>query len=289
MKIKKVGVVGCGLMGSGVALVCARSGYQVIASEINSELLNEGLFTIGQFLAGSVEKGKLSQEDKETILSRIKGTTNLSEFADCDLVIEAIIENMELKKKIFAELDKICRKDAILATNTSSMCVVEIASATNRLDKVLGLHFFNPAPIMKLMEIVTTIATSEETLKIGKEFGESLGKTVVIAKDTPGFIVNRLLTPFTLNAMRMLESGIATRDDIDSAVKLGLNHPMGPLELADLIGLDTIYNSASARYEELRDPQLIPPIILKRMIGAGWFGRKVGKGFYEWDSKGQKK
>ncbi len=198
-----------------------------------------------------MDKGKISQQDMDTILGRIKGTTEIRGFSDCDLVIEAVVEDLEIKKKIFAELDGVCPTHTILATNTSSMCVIEIAAATNRLDKVLGIHFFNPAPVMKLLEIVRTIATSDETVKLGKDFGESLGKTVVIAQDTLGFIVNRLLTPFTLNAIRMLEAGIATRDDTDNAVKLGLNHPMGPLELADLIGLDTIYHPANTRHEEV--------------------------------------
>jgi 3-hydroxybutyryl-CoA dehydrogenase len=282
MEIKKVGVVGCGIMGAGITQVCAQSGYEVVVSEVNEELLNMGLASIKSLLTRSVDKGKISQQVMDTILGRIKGTTEIRGFSDCDLVIEAVAEDLEIKKKVFAELDKVCPKHAILATNTSSMCVIEIAAATDRLDKVLGLHFFNPAPVMKLLEVVRTIATSDATVELCKKFGESLGKTVVIAKDTPGFIVNRLLTPFTLNAIRMLEAGIATRDDIDSAVRLGLNHPMGPLELADLIGLDVIYHSANARYEELKEPQYAPPPLLKRMVNAGWLGRKKGKGFYEY-------
>jgi len=283
MEIRKVGVVGCGLMGAGITQVCAQSGYQIIVSEANEELLHKGLASISSRLSKNVDKGKISQQDMDAILGGIKGTTNINDFSDCDLVIEAIVENMGIKKEVFAELDKVCPKHTILATNTSSQCVVEIAAATKRMDKVLGLHFFNPVPVMKLLEVVRTIATSDETLKLGKEFGESLGKTVVIAKDTPGFIVNRLLTPFTLNAMRMLEAEIASRDDIDNAIRLGLGHPMGPLQLADLIGLDTIYHSANARYEELKDPQYAPPPLLKRMLNAGWLGRKAGKGFYEYE------
>ena len=282
MDIKRVGVVGCGIMGSGICQICAQSGYTVMVTEIDEELLKKGLTGIGKALQRSVEKGKITQDESDSGLDRIKGANRIDDLSGCDLVIEAIAENLELKQQVFGELDKICPEHTILATNTSSMCVIEIASATKRLDKVLGLHFFNPAPVMKLLEIVATIATSDETRRIGKEFGESLGKTAVITKDTPGFIVNRLLTPFTLNAIRMLEAGIATRDDIDNAVRLGLGHPMGPLQLADLVGLDTIYHSANMRYEELKDPQYAPSPLLKRMVMANWLGRKTGKGFYEY-------
>ena len=282
MEIRKVGVVGCGLMGSGIAQVCAQSGYQVVVSEINDELLNKGLAFINAALTKSVDKGKLSQQDKDATLARIKGTTNTKDFADCDLVIEAAVENMDLKKKIFAELDKICPEHAILATNTSCLSIIDMAMATTRPEKVLGVHFFNPAPVMRLVEIVRTVATSDETFETGKNFGESLGKTVVAAQDAPGFIVNRLLTPFLLNAIRMLEAGVATREDIDTAVNLGLNHPMGPLALADLIGIDVVYFIANSIYEEFKDPQYAAPTLMKKMIAAGWLGRKTGKGFYEY-------
>lgn len=282
MDIKRVGVVGCGIMGSGICQICAESGYTVMVTETDEELLKKGLTGIEKALQRSVEKGKITQDESDSGLDRIKGANRIDDLSGCDLVIEAIAENLELKQRVFGELDKICPEHTILATNTSSMCVIEIASATKRLDKVLGLHFFNPAPVMKLLEVVATIATSDETLRIGKGFGESLGKTAVITKDTPGFIVNRLLTPFTLNAIRMLEAGIATRDDIDNAVRLGLGHPMGPLQLADFVGLDTIYHSANMRYEELKDPQYAPSPLLKRMVMANWLGRKTGKGFYEY-------
>jgi len=283
MEIKKVGVVGCGVMGSGIAQVCAQSGYQVVVSEINDELLNKGLASINSALSRSVDKGKLSQQDKDAVLSRIKGTTNTKDFYDCDLMIEAAIENIDLKKKMFAEIDKICPKQAILATNTSCLSIIDMAMATTRPDKVLGLHFFNPVPVMQLIEIVRTVATSDDTLETGKIFGNSLGKTVVIAQDAPGFLVNRLLMPFLLNAIRMLEAGVATREDIDTAINLGLNHPMGPLALSDLIGLDTIFFIVNAMYEELKDPQYAPPPLMKKMIAAGWLGRKTGKGFYEYN------
>ena len=282
MEIKKMGVVGCGLMGSGIAQVCTQSGYQVVVSEINNELLNKGLGSISSRLTKDVEKGKLAQQDKESILARIKGTTNTRDFADCPLVIEAATENIDLKKKIFAELDKVCPKHTILATNTSVLSVIDIAMVTNRPGKVLGLHFFNPAPVMKLVEVIKTIATSDETLGIGIEFVKSLGKTAVIAQDTPGFIVNRLLTPFLLNAIRMLEADVATKEDIDAAINLGLNHPVGPLRVLDLIGIDSVFFGASAIYEELKDPQYAPPTLMRRMVAAGWLGRKTGKGFYEY-------
>jgi 3-hydroxybutyryl-CoA dehydrogenase len=282
MGIKNVGVVGCGTMGSGITQVCAQSGYQVVVSEINNELLNKGLASINSALTRSVDKGKMSQQDKETILNRIKGTTNTKDFYDCNLVIEAATENMELKKKIFAKLDKICPKHAILASNTSCLSITDMAMVTNRPDKVLGLHFFNPAPSMKLLEIITTTATSNETLKISQDFGSSLGKTIVIAQDTPGFIVNRLMVPFLLNAIRMLEAGAATREDIDTAINLGLGHPIGPLTLADFIGLDIVLAIADAMYEEFKEPQYVPPVLLKKMVAAGWLGRKTRKGFYEY-------
>lgn len=283
MEIKKVGVVGCGTMGSGITQVCAQSGYQVVVSEINEELLNKGLIVINKTLARSVEKGSMSEEDKNSTLARIKGTTNNREFSDCELIIEAVNEHLDLKKEIFSTLDKISVGHAILATNTSVLSIIDIAIVTKRPEKVLGLHFFNPAPIMRLLEIVKTIATSEETAEIGKSFGKSLGKTIVIAHDAPGFIVNRLMTPFMLNAIRMLEANIAAREDIDNAINLGMNHPMGPLRLLDLIGIDTVFFAANAMYEELRDPQYSPPTLMRKMVTAGWLGRKTGKGFYEYN------
>ena len=282
MEIKQVGIVGCGQMGGGIAQVCAQSGYEVIASEVNEELLNKGLASINSRLTRAVEKETIKPEDKEAIFSRLRGTTNLKDFSRCDLVIEAAIENIELKKKIFAELDTVCPKHTILATNTSCLSIIEMAMTTKRPDKVLGLHFFNPPPMMKLLEVVRTVATSEETLEIGREFGQSLGKTPIIAPDSPGFIVNRLLVPQILHAIAMLESGVATREDIDNGMTLGLNHPIGPLALADLIGLDTMYFIAIAMYDDFKEPQFAPPTLLKKMVTAGWLGRKTGKGFHEY-------
>lgn len=282
MKINKVGVVGCGLMGSGIAQVCAQSGYQVAVSEINDTLLNKGLGSITSFLTKSVERGKITQQDKDATLARIKGTTSIKDFGDCDLIIEAAVENLDMKKKIYAELDKICPGHAILSSNTSGLSIIDMAMATSRPDKVLGLHFFNPVPLMKLLEIVRSIATSDETLEAIKEFGKSLGKTVIIAKDAPGFIVNRLMVPQILNAIRMLESGVATREDIDTGMTLGLNHPMGPLTLADLVGLDTLSFIANGIYAEFKDSQYITPTLLNKMVAAKWLGRKTGKGFYDY-------
>ena len=283
MEIRKVGVVGCGQMGSGITQVCAQAGYQVTVSEINNELLNKGLASINSRLVRDVEKGRLSPQDKDSILNRIKGTTDTKDFADCDLAIEAAIENMDLKKKIFDELDKICPKHAILATNTSCLSIIDMAMVTSRPDKVLGLHFFNPVPVMKLLEIVKTIATSNETLEAGQTFGSSLGKTIVIAKDTPGFVVNCLLIPYLLNAIRMLDTGIATKEDIDVGITVGLNHPMGPLALTDLIGNDIVLFIANGLYDEFKEPQYAPPPLLRKMVTAGWLGRKTGKGFYEYN------
>lgn len=282
MKINTVGVVGCGVMGSGITQVCAQSGYRVIVSEINEALLNKGLAAINSSLSKAVAKEKITPQEKDATLARIKGTTSMKDFSNCDLVIEAAIENLDLKKKIFAELDKICPKHTILASNTSGLPVIDMAMATTRPDKVLGLHFFNPAPVMKLLEIVRTIATSNETIEMGKEFGKSIGKTTIVAKDTPGFIVNRLMLSQVLNAIRMLEAGVATKEDIDNGAVMGLNHPLGPLALADLIGLDVLYSLANTLHNELKDPQFAPPVLLVRMVSAGWLGRKKGKGFYDY-------
>jgi len=282
MEIEKVGVVGCGLMGAGIVEVCARAGYEVVVSEINDEFLQKGLERLKGSLSRAVSKGKATQEEMDAALARIKGTTKTADFADRDLIIEAAIENMELKKELFAELDGILRPEAIIGSNTSSLCITEMASATKRGDKVLGIHFFNPVPVMPLLELVRTILTSDETLAIAQEFGQSVGKTTVVAKDTPGFIVNRLLIPYLLDAVKIYEDGLATREDIDTAIKLGLNHPMGPLTLLDLVGLDTTLFIADAMFEEFKDPKYAAPPLLRRMVLAGHLGRKSGKGFYDY-------
>ncbi|MFA4837807.1 MAG: 3-hydroxybutyryl-CoA dehydrogenase [Dehalococcoidia bacterium] len=280
--MKKVGVIGCGLMGSGIAQVCAQSGYDTTVSEINDELLNKGLGSIKNILTKNVEKGKMQKADADATLARLKGTTSINDFSACDLVIEVAAEKMELKKKIFADLDRITPKHAILASNTSCLSIIEIASATKRLTQVMGMHFFNPVPIMKPVELVRSIATSDQTMDIAREFSKSIGKEIVVAKDTPGFIVNALLIPYLFDAMRMLEYGVSTREDIDAGIRLGLNHPMGPLTLADFVGLDTLYFIGCAMYDEFKDPKYAAPTVLKKMVTAGWLGKKSGKGFYDY-------
>ena len=282
MEIKKVGIVGGGQMGAGIAIVCAQSGLDVLIRDIKDEYLQKGLAIVNAFFAKSVEKGKMTAPDKEKALAHVKGTLELKDLAGCDLIIEAVQERLELKQSVFTELDKVIPPGVVLATNTSDLSVIDIAMATKRPDKVVGTHFFNPPTVMKLVEVARTIATSEETIQVAQKFCRQIGKEPVLAKDTPGFIVNRLGTPFMLEAVRMLENGIATRDDIDNAVKLGLNHPIGPLALLDFIGLDSVYHGASNIYEETHDPQYAPPVLMRKMVAAGWLGRKTGKGFYDY-------
>ena len=276
MKVREhihcVGIVGCGQMGSGYVQLCAQKGYQVIVTDESEELLKKGLSAIQFRLA---ESG-----DKDLILSRIQGVTGFKRFAECDLVIEAATEKMEVKKKIFAELDRVCPKDVVLATNTSVLSVLDMAMATQRPDQVLGIHM-NPL-VFPSAEIIHTLLTSQEALKVAKRFSESLGKAIIVAKDTPGFLVNRLLTPLLLEAIRMLEASIATRDEIDGAFTKGMGWPMGPLAMADGIGLDTVLFGTNAIYEDLKIPLFIAPLLLKKMVTAGWLGMKTGKGFYEY-------
>ena len=282
MEIKVLGVLGCGQMGSGIVQVFAQSGYEVVAVDSNEKMLEMGLKGIDKRLTSRVEKGKLSQSEKGTILARIQKSTRLEDLKGCDLVEEAVPEHLELKKKIFAQLDEICKKETIFGTNTSGLSVTDMAAATKRSDKLLGMHFHNPAPVMQLLELVRTIMTSQETIEAVKKWGTTLGKTVVVAPDVGGFIVTRLFTPFLLGAVRMLEAGIASRDEIDLSMKLAVNHPMGPLEVVDFIGLDTELSIAETLYEETKDPKYAPPLLLKKMVTAGWLGRKTGKGFYEY-------
>jgi 3-hydroxybutyryl-CoA dehydrogenase len=282
MQIKKVGVVGCGFMGSGITQVCAQSGYQVVVSEVNDELLNKGLTTINYYLTRSVQKGKISEQDKDSALARIKGTTNSKDFSDCDLVIEVVPENIDLKKEVFARIDKICPEHTILASNTYCISIFELAKVTNRPEKVLGMHFLSPVPPSKLLEIVRSAATSDETLETGKKFGESLGKAVIVAKDVPPFIFNRLLMALEGTAIQMLEDGIATKEDIDKSMTLGLYLPIGPIALLDFNGIDVAYKVSQAMYEQTKDPQYAPSPLIKKMVETGRLGRKTGKGFYDY-------
>lgn len=282
MEIKTVGVVGCGLMGSGIVELVAKNGYNVIVREINDDFLNKGLARIQNSMGRAVERGKLPAAERDSTWGRIKGTTKMADLADVDLAIEAAIENLDLKKSIFKEMDEITRPEIILASNTSSLAVTEMASMTHKPEKVLGLHFFNPVPVMPLLEMVRTFLTSEETYQTALKFGEGLGKTVIVSKDAPGFIVNALLVPYLLDSVRMYENGFASKEDIDTGIRLGLNHPMGPLTLLDFVGLDTTLFIADEMYKELKDPRFAAPALLRRMVTAGYWGRKSGKGFYDY-------
>ncbi|MBI4280543.1 MAG: 3-hydroxybutyryl-CoA dehydrogenase [Armatimonadetes bacterium] len=282
MEITRVGVVGCGLMGSGIAEVCARASYQVVVREVNDDLLARGLARIDASLGRAVSRGKVSEPDAKAARARIRGTVDLAPFAEADLVVEAIIERMDDKKRLFAELDGLCPPHALLASNTSSLSITEMASATGRPAQVLGLHFFNPPPVMPLVEMVRGLLTGEAALEAGRKFAASCGKTVVVCKDRPGFVVNLLLVPFLLDAVRALEVGVASKEEIDTAVQLGLNHPMGPLTLLDFVGLDTTYYIAEAMYQEFKDPRYAAPPLLKQMVLAGLHGRKTGRGFYDY-------
>jgi 3-hydroxybutyryl-CoA dehydrogenase len=285
MTIKKVGVVGGGLMGSGIAQTAAQAGYDVLMAEVSQELLDRGIGRVEgawKMLSG---KGRITDKQAHEYRGRFRGTLDLEEFSDRDLVIEAIIENQDEKRKLFAQLDKITPKRAILASNTSSLPIIEMAAATGRPAQVAGLHFFNPAPVMKLVEIVRTIESSDETVEELRGFAQSLGKTPIIAKDTAGFVVNFLLIPYMLSAVRMYENGLATKEDIDTGMKLGCGYPMGPFQLLDYVGLDTTLYAAEAIYKEYPDPAYAPPTLLRRMVQAGRMGMKSGKGFFEYPEK----
>jgi 3-hydroxybutyryl-CoA dehydrogenase len=281
MAIAKVGVVGCGLMGGGIAQVVAQAGYATTVVEAEQGLLDRGLRGIQRSLDGLVDKGRLEPAQRDAARARLAGAVRLDDLGDADLVIEAITENPGLKKETFARLDRICPPHAILASNTSSCTITELAAATKRPAQVLGLHFFNPAPVMKLVEVIRTILTGEPAVKAAWAFVQSLGKTPVAAQDTTGFVVNRLLVPYLLEAIRLLESGVASKEDIDQAMKLGCGYPMGPFTLLDLVGLDTTMYVAEVMFQEFREPRFAPPPLLRRMVMAGHLGRKSGKGFYD--------
>ena len=281
MTIKKVGVLGCGLMGSGIAQVSSTAGYHVTVLEQEQRFLDKGFSGIEKSLAKFAEKGTL-KEPVESIRGRLKGTTDPQALADCDIIIEAIIENLAEKKKAFAVLDEIVEKDAIFASNTSSISITEIAASTRRPDRFVGLHFFNPVPLMKLVEVVRTIATREHVFESAYHFGQSLGKVPVRTSDKTGFIVNRLLVPYMLDAIRAYEEGVGSIPDIDNAMKLGCGYPMGPLTLLDFVGLDTTYYITQVMFEEFKERRFASPPLLKRLVMAGWYGRKTGKGFYDY-------
>ena len=282
MEIRTFGVIGAGQMGNGIAQVAAMSGLDVIMNDINDEFVQRGLGTITKILSRGVDKGKMSEDDKNAVLGRIKPSTSLKDMASADFVVEAAIEREDIKSQIFKDLDEICGAQAILATNTSSIPIGRIAAQTTRPEKVIGMHFMNPVPVMKLVEVICGIATSEETLKITWNLAEKFGKTPAKAEDYPGFIANRILLPMINEAIYCLYHGVGTREDIDSVMRLGMNHPMGPLTLADLIGLDTCLAIMQTLYDGFNDSKYRPCPLLRKYVEAGWLGRKTGRGFYEY-------
>lgn len=289
MVIERVGVVGFGLMGSGIAQVCAQAGYDTLVREIDQRFLDKGFERVDGSLARLVKGGKLAEADAKAARGRLRGTTSLADFGDRDLVIEAVVEKIDAKREVYDELDRVCPAGTIFASNTSSLAIVEMAAKTKRPDRFAGLHFFNPAPVMPLVEIVRALTTSDETIETLRTFVGSLGKTGVVCKDTPGFIVNRLMVPYLLSAIRALEQGVASAEEIDQAVKLGLRHPMGPFELLDYTGLDINLHVSEIFFDEFKDPNMAPPALLKRMVLAGRLGAKTGRGFYEYDETGKRK
>jgi len=286
MEIKKVGVLGCGLMGSGIAQTCATAGFHVTVLEVEQKFLDKGFAGIEKSLAKFAErppeKGGITAQQQDAIRARLKGTIRKEDLADCDIVIEAVIENIEEKKKMYAALDAIVKKDAIFASNTSSISITELMTATRRPERFIGLHFFNPVPLMKLVEVVRTIATADDAYQAAYEFAKKLGKVPVRTSDKTGFIVNRLLVPYLLDAIRAYEEGVGSIEDIDNAMKLGCGYPMGPFTLLDFVGLDTTYYITHVMYDEFKERRFASPALLKRLVMAGWYGRKSGKGFYDY-------
>ena len=284
MAIKTVGVLGCGLMGAGIAQVCAAAGYKTIVREVDQAFLDKGLGRIRKFLDDGVTKGKVTAEARDTTLANLSGTTSVETLKDCDLIIEAIIENLDTKRQTYAALEQVVGDKTIFLSNTSSLCITELAAATKRPDRFGGLHFFNPVPLMKLVEVIRALTTSDETYHTVFAFAQSLGKEPITAPDRPGFIVNRLLVPYLLDAIRAYENGLGTLEDIDKGMKLGCGYPMGPFTLLDFVGLDTTYYIANIMFEEFREPAYAPPPLLKRMVLAGRMGRKSGRGFYAYET-----
>ena len=285
MGIERVGVVGCGLMGSGIAEVAAKANFDVVVREVSEDLIEAGRDRIRKSLDRAVEREKLTVADRDAAWSRLRFSTELSELADRHLVIEAIVEEIGTKNELFSALDDLCGPEAIFASNTSSLTITDMAAATERPDRVVGLHFFNPVPVMELVEVVRTIATSDEVFSAVFAFAEALGKKPITAKDNSGFVVNLLLVPYMLDAIRQLERGVASMEDIDQAMTLGLGHPMGPFTLCDFVGIDTVYRISEIMFEEYREARYAPPPLLKRVVSMGRFGRKTGKGFYDWSGE----
>jgi 3-hydroxybutyryl-CoA dehydrogenase len=284
-EIRKVGVLGCGLMGSGIAQISAAAGFETVVREVEQKFLDKGFASMDKSLGKFVEKGKMSAADKESLQGRLKGTTKLDDLADCDIVIEAIVENVEIKRETYAELDRIVKKDAIFASNTSSLTITELSMATARPSQFVGLHFFNPVPLMKLVEVVRTILTDDDSFDRAFAFARKLGKEPIACRDNSGFIVNRLLVPYLLDAIRGYEEGIGSIEDIDKGMQLGCGYPMGPMTLLDFVGLDTTYYIAEIMFNEYRERRFAPPALLRKMVLAGRFGRKSGAGFYDYSGE----
>jgi 3-hydroxybutyryl-CoA dehydrogenase len=282
MEIRKVGVVGCGLMGSGIAQVAAMAGFRTVVREVSDDLLKKGLGSVEKSLAKFAEKGQITIQQKDETLARLEPTLELRDFADCDLVIEAIIEKLEAKRELFRELDGIVKREAIFASNTSSLSVTDLMTATRRASQFIGLHFFNPVPLMKLVEVVKTVGTDPAVVDTALEFGRKVGKTPILTSDRGGFIVNRLLVPYLLDSIRAVEEGVGSIVDIDNGMKLGCGHPMGPLTLNDFVGIDTTYYISEIMFDEYREKRFAAPPLMKRMVAAGMLGRKSGKGFYDY-------
>jgi 3-hydroxybutyryl-CoA dehydrogenase len=280
--VKRVGVIGCGVMGAGIVEVSARGGLDVVYLEATPDLVERGRHRLEASLGRAVERGAIAEDQRRAALERVRGTTSIDDLSDAELILEAATEDRDIKQALFRELDGVVRPEVVFGSNTSSIPIVDLGAATERPDRVVGIHWFNPVPVMGLVEIVSSITTSDETVEFARAFGAMLGKTTVLSRDRAGFIVNTLLIPYLNDAIRMLEDGFATREDIDTAIHLGLNHPMGPLRLADLIGLDTCLQISNVLYEEFRDARFAPPPLLKRMVTAGHLGRKTAKGFFDY-------
>ena len=285
MEIKRVGVLGCGLMGSGIAQVSAQAGYETLVREVSDEVCERGIAGIGKQLGKAVEKGKLAAEDRDATLGRLRGTTRLEDLAECDIVIEAVVENLELKNEMWRTLDGVCGPETIFASNTSSLTIADMAAATKRPERMVGLHFFNPVPVMKLVEVVKTIATDPAVFDTAFAFARSLGKEPIVCKDNSGFVVNLLLVPYMMDAIRALEQGVASIEDIDKGMQLGTGYPMGPFVLSDFVGLDTLDKIGDIMFGEYKEKRYASPPLLKRMGSMGYFGRKSGRGFYDYSGE----